>query len=51
MLYEKLANCTDPSFAFKFEDWVSYMDFTLNVKHKTWVPTFIHKSLALFLAN
>jgi hypothetical protein len=29
----QLSNCTDASFAFKFADWVNYMDFTLDVRH------------------
>jgi hypothetical protein len=30
-----LGNCSDSSFAFKFSEWVNYMDFTLDVRHKT----------------
>ncbi|KAF2787608.1 hypothetical protein K505DRAFT_342795 [Melanomma pulvis-pyrius CBS 109.77] len=30
-----LANCTDPSYAFKFVDYHSYYDFVLDVKHTT----------------
>jgi hypothetical protein len=30
-----LANCTDPSYAFKFVDYVNYYDFELDVKHTT----------------
>lgn len=30
----QLANCTDPSYAFKFTDYHTYYDFVLDVKHK-----------------
>lgn len=30
-----LANCTGPSYAFKFVDYVNYYDFGLDVKHTT----------------
>ncbi|KAF2276100.1 uncharacterized protein EI97DRAFT_433514 [Westerdykella ornata] len=30
-----LANCTNPSYAFKFVDYHSYYDFTLDVRHKS----------------
>ncbi|KAF2471936.1 uncharacterized protein BDR25DRAFT_302765 [Lindgomyces ingoldianus] len=30
-----LSNCTDDSYAFKFVDWQSYYNFTLDVKHTT----------------
>jgi len=46
--YTQLANCTDPAFSFKFENWVNYMDFTLDVKHTTYVHSFPFSSKSGF---